>query len=200
MDVYLYSGRLSVPALNTATWLSAWPPAGELDWVAAMATVACELHSAFEFYHWTGFYRSLPPPALGGEAAGAAGAAASDAPAARAAAGSAGPAAGEGMLVVGPYQGSLGCLRIPFRWGAPDAAARLPTSCAPASPAQRGPCIRPPPSLLLPQPHSACLPPSCSKGVCGAAARTRQTQLVPDVHAFPGHIACASTTQVRPRP
>ena len=48
-------------------------------------------------------------------------------------------------LVVGPYQGTLGCLRIPF-----------------------------------------------SKGVCGAAARTRQTQLVPDVHAFPGHIACDS--------
>jgi len=48
-----------------------------------------------------------------------------------------------GLLAVGPYQGSLGCLRIPFH-----------------------------------------------KGVCGAAARTRQTQLVPDVHAFPGHIAC----------
>lgn len=28
------------------------------------------------------------------------------------------------------------------------------------------------------------------KGVCGAAARTREIQLVPDVHAFPGHIAC----------
>jgi len=37
--------------------------------------------------------------------------------------------------------------------------------------------------------------PACSrlapgKGVCAAAARTGQTQLVPDVHAFPGHIAC----------
>ena len=32
--------------------------------------------------------------------------------------------------------------------------------------------------------------------MCGAAARTRQTQLVPDVHAFPGHIACASSTLV----
>lgn len=48
-------------------------------------------------------------------------------------------------LVVGPYQGSLGCLRIPF-----------------------------------------------GKGVCGAAARERRTQLVPDVHTFPGHIACDS--------
>ena len=48
-------------------------------------------------------------------------------------------------LVVGPYQGSLGCLRIAF-----------------------------------------------SRGVCGAAARTRTTQIVADVHAFPGHIACDS--------
>lgn len=49
----------------------------------------------------------------------------------------------ERELVVGPYQGSLGCLRIAY-----------------------------------------------GRGVCGAAAATGQTQLVPDVHAFPGHIAC----------
>lgn len=48
-------------------------------------------------------------------------------------------------LVVGPYQGTLGCLRIPF-----------------------------------------------GRGVCGAAAATGRTQVVPDVHAFPGHIACDS--------
>jgi L-methionine (R)-S-oxide reductase len=48
-----------------------------------------------------------------------------------------------GLLRVGPYQGPLGCLEIPF-----------------------------------------------DRGVCGAAARQRTTQLVPDVHAFPGHIAC----------
>lgn len=50
-----------------------------------------------------------------------------------------------GELVVGPYQGTLGCLRIPF-----------------------------------------------GRGVCGAAAAERRTQVVPDVHAFPGHIACDS--------
>ena len=49
----------------------------------------------------------------------------------------------ERELVVGPYQGTLGCLRIAF-----------------------------------------------GRGVCGTAAATGQTQLVPDVHAFPGHIAC----------
>ena len=48
-------------------------------------------------------------------------------------------------LVVGPYQGTLGCLRIPF-----------------------------------------------GKGVCGLSAAKRQTIIVPDVHEFPGHIACDS--------
>lgn len=51
-------------------------------------------------------------------------------------------------LVVGPYQGTLGCLRIAF-----------------------------------------------GRGVCGAAAETGRTQLVEDVHAFPGHIACDSRSQ-----
>jgi GAF domain-containing protein len=51
-------------------------------------------------------------------------------------------------LVVGPYQGTLGCLRIPF-----------------------------------------------GKGVCGAAAQARQTIIVPDVEAFPGHIACDSRSR-----
>lgn len=48
-------------------------------------------------------------------------------------------------LVVGPYQGTLGCLRIAF-----------------------------------------------GRGVCGAAAAALQTQVVEDVNAFPGHIACDS--------
>jgi len=87
---------------------------GETDWTAAMATVACELHHSFEYYHWTGFYRAVS----------------------------------EDLLIVGPYQGGHGCLRIPF-----------------------------------------------DKGVCGAAARTRKTQLVPDVEDVPDHIACSSSTR-----
>lgn len=51
-------------------------------------------------------------------------------------------------LVIGPYQGTLGCLRIPF-----------------------------------------------SKGVCGACATRRETIIVPDVHEFPGHIACDSRSE-----
>ena len=67
---------------------------GEDDWVAAMATVACELHGAFAYHDWTGFYRAVSP----------------------------------GLLVVGPYQGGHGCLRIPFDRGVCGAAARTRTT------------------------------------------------------------------------
>lgn len=40
-----------------------------------------------------------------------------------------------------------------------------------------------------------CLQIPFSRGVCGAAARSGQVQLVPDVEAFEGHIACASSTR-----
>ena len=99
---------------------------GETDTVALMATVACEIHQAYPFCDWTGFYRVVAPE----------------------------------LLKIGPYQGGHGCLVIPF-----------------------------------------------SRGVCGAAARTGQIQNVPDVEAFPGHIACSSSTKSelvlpagRPRP
>jgi L-methionine (R)-S-oxide reductase len=82
---------------------------GETDLLAAMATIVCLLHQAFDSYFWTGFYRRVGPD----------------------------------RLLIGPYQGTLGCLHITFE-----------------------------------------------RGVCGACARTRQTQIVPDVHQFPGHIAC----------
>ncbi|WP_439547561.1 GAF domain-containing protein [Sandarakinorhabdus sp.] len=36
----------------------------------------------------------------------------------------------------------------------------------------------------------ACIRIPIGRGVCGTAAATRTTQVVPDVHAFPGHIAC----------
>lgn len=86
----------------------------DADWTAAMATVACELHTHFDYFDWTGFYRVTGPR----------------------------------RLTVGPYQGSHGCLTIDF-----------------------------------------------SRGVCGAAARTKTTKLVPDVEEFPDHIACSSTTR-----
>ena len=36
----------------------------ETDWVAAMATVACELHHSHAHFHWTGFYRRISPDLL----------------------------------------------------------------------------------------------------------------------------------------
>lgn len=54
----------------------------------------------------------------------------------------------QGQLVLGPFQGTIACTRIPF-----------------------------------------------GKGVCGAAWKENQTMLVPDVEAFPGHIACSSESK-----
>lgn len=88
--------------------------AGDVDVIARMATVSCELFHSDDRFDWVGFYRVTGPQ----------------------------------MLSIGPYQGGHGCLSIPF-----------------------------------------------SRGVCGAAARTGETQLVPDVEAFPGHIACSSSTR-----
>jgi len=90
---------------------------GEPDRVARMATCVSLLSGAFDSWFWTGFYMVDPVK----------------------------QSAGIDELVVGPYNGTLGCLRIAF-----------------------------------------------GRGVCGAAAATRQTQIVADVHAFPGHIACDS--------
>lgn len=41
----------------------------------------------------------------------------------------------------------------------------------------------------------ACVRIELGKGVCGTAAATGETQLVPDVHQFPGHIACDEASQ-----
>lgn len=90
---------------------------GEPDRVARMATVVCLLVLAFPDWFWTGFYcvDALKK------------------------------SQGIDELVVGPYNGTLGCLRIAF-----------------------------------------------GRGVCGAAAATGTTHIVPDVHAFADHIACDS--------
>jgi GAF domain-containing protein len=54
------------------------------------------------------------------------------------------------------------------------------------------------PDLLKIGPYQGghgCLQIPFSRGVCGAAARSGEVQLVADVDTFPGHIACASSTQ-----
>ena len=45
------------------------------------------------------------------------------------------------------------------------------------------------------QGQPACIEIPWGKGVCGTAAAENRTQLVPDVHAFPGHIACDSASR-----
>ena len=45
------------------------------------------------------------------------------------------------------------------------------------------------------QGKAACIRIPVGKGVCGAAAATEETQLVEDVHAFPGHIACDAASR-----
>lgn len=90
---------------------------GEPDRIARMATCVSLLSQAFDAWFWTGFYIVDPVK----------------------------KAQGVNELVVGPYNGTLGCLRIAF-----------------------------------------------GRGVCGAAAASGETQVVPDVHAFADHIACDS--------
>lgn len=54
------------------------------------------------------------------------------------------------------------------------------------------------PDLLKIGPYQGghgCLVIPFSRGVCGACARTGEVQNVPDVDAFPGHIACSSSTR-----
>lgn len=130
-----------------------------------MATVACELHVAFQYFHWTGFYRSMPLRTLGAAAAGAAaggalGTGGGGGSSSGAAAGTtAAQAAGAGLLVVGPYQGSLGCLRIPFRWALGAAGWH------PSRPARFNPACR----RNLPQAQLACVwPPSPAARACAA--------------------------------
>lgn len=40
----------------------------------------------------------------------------------------------------------------------------------------------------------ACMHIAIGKGVCGTAAKTRETQIIPNVHEFAGHIACDAAT------
>lgn len=45
------------------------------------------------------------------------------------------------------------------------------------------------------QGKAACIRIALERGVCGTAAASGETQLVPDVHAFPGHIACDAASR-----
>ena len=95
---------------------------GETDLIAKMANLAAVLHESFGFW-WTGFYR-VASHRHSGHA----------------------PESGE--LILGPFQGPVACMHIPF-----------------------------------------------GKGVCGTAWARNESVVVPDVEAFPGHIACSSASR-----
>ncbi len=85
---------------------------------AHLANLAALIYHALPDVNWAGFYFRMDASAEGGK------------------------------LVLGPFQGNVACVEIP--WG---------------------------------------------KGVCGTAAAEDQTLVVPDVHQFPGHIACDSASR-----
>ena len=83
--------------------------------------------------------------------------------------------------------------RLPRRCALAVAAAHAPQT--PPQRTQAEPSGSLTPLLSLRLAGHGCLRISFDRGVCGACARTKSTQLVPDVHAFPGHIACSGTTK-----
>ena len=103
----------------------------DAHWLPVLSNAAALLWDALDDINWVGFYLVDPVTAAGVEP----GAAPSDHE----------PCTPE--LRLGPFQGKVACVRIPF-----------------------------------------------GRGVCGTAAETKSSQLVEDVHQFPGHIACDSAS------
>ena len=113
----------------------------DAHWLPVLSNAAALLWDALDDINWAGFYLVDPATVMDGELD-----AGSELDAAPGAATSAHePCTPE--LRLGPFQGKVACVRIPF-----------------------------------------------GRGVCGTAATTKTSQLVEDVHQFPGHIACDSAS------
>lgn len=127
----------------------------DAHWLPVLSNAAALLWDALDDINWVGFYLIDPVTVTGVEPGAAPGAEPDAAPGAELDAGSgvesgAAPSAYElrtPELRLGPFQGKVACVRIPF-----------------------------------------------GRGVCGTAAETKTSQLVEDVHQFPGHIACDSAS------
>ena len=103
----------------------------DAHWLPMLSNAAALLWDALDDINWVGFYLVDPVTVTGAEP-------------------DADPSAHESLtpeLRLGPFQGKVACVRIPF-----------------------------------------------GRGVCGTAAATKTSQLVEDVHQFPGHIACDSAS------
>ena len=115
----------------------------DAHWLPVLSNAAALLWDALDDINWAGFYLVDPVTVTGVEPGAAPGAAPGAEP-------DAAPSAHEPCtpeLRLGPFQGKVACVRIPF-----------------------------------------------GRGVCGTAAETKSSQLVEDVHQFPGHIACDSAS------
>lgn len=107
----------------------------DAHWLPVLSNAAALLWDALDDINWAGFYLVDPATVLDAGAAPGVGVASS-----------AHESSAPGLRL-GPFQGKVACVRIPF-----------------------------------------------GRGVCGTAAATKTSQLVEDVHQFPGHIACDSAS------
>ena len=115
----------------------------DAHWLPVLSNAAALLWDALDDINWAGFYLVDPVTVSGAEPDAAPGAEPDVVPGAD-------PSDHEPCtpeLRLGPFQGKVACVRIPF-----------------------------------------------GRGVCGTAAETKTSQLVEDVHQFPGHIACDSAS------
>ena len=115
----------------------------DAHWLPVLSNAAALLWDALDDINWVGFYLVDPVTVTGVEPDVGSGVEPDAAPGAA-------PSAHEPCtpeLRLGPFQGKVACVRIPF-----------------------------------------------GRGVCGTAAATKTSQLVEDVHQFPGHIACDSAS------
>ena len=131
----------------------------DAHWLPVLSNASALLWDALDDINWAGFYLVDPATVSGAEPGAGSGVEPGAAPGAEPDAGSgvepsAAPSAALSAhepctpeLRLGPFQGKVACVRIPF-----------------------------------------------GRGVCGTAAETKTSQLVEDVHQFPGHIACASAS------
>ncbi|WP_313995558.1 GAF domain-containing protein [Lancefieldella parvula] len=115
----------------------------DAHWLPVLSNAAALLWDALDDVNWAGFYLVDSVTVTGVEPGAGSGMEPGAAPGAA-------PSAHEPCtpeLRLGPFQGKVACVRIPF-----------------------------------------------GRGVCGTAAATKTSQLVEDVHQFPGHIACDSAS------
>ena len=119
----------------------------DAHWLPVLSNAAALLWDALDDVNWVGFYLVDPVTVTGVEPDVGSGVEPDAAPGAEPDVAPSDHELRIPELRLGPFQGKVACVRIPF-----------------------------------------------GRGVCGAAAETKTSQLVEDVHQFPGHIACDSAS------